>query len=431
MLKTFFIRTYGCQMNELDSELVTGILLKRGLTKVDDEALADLLLYNTCSVRDLAERKILGKLGLMGRGKKKALIGVMGCMVMTQKEKIFKKFPHVDFIIAPHNVKKINAILDEVIDKSLQIPHLSPNDEFSYDYSLVKRENPHKAFVSITRGCNNFCSYCIVPFTRGREISRHYEDIIKECNYLCTQGYQEITLLGQNVNSYGKDHPEWKVNFSQLLELVSQTPIKRIRFLTSNPHDITEELMYTMQNNKKICHFLHFPMQSGSNKILKLMNRKYTKEDYLEKVKKLKQLMPDIKLGTDIIVGFPQETEKDFLETYEAFEEVGFQQGFIFAYSPRKNTKAYDMEETVSKEEKNERLQRLLTLLEKIQIDDKKNMINQSYEVLVDGKFENTLKGKTHTFDKVVFTGPENLLGTLQKVKIENFSHDTLIGKLL
>ena len=424
-MKKFFIRTYGCQMNELDSQLMTGLLEKRGLIQTKQEQDADIIIFNTCSIRDLAERKVMGKLGILSRKKKKALLIVAGCMAQLKQEKLLEKFPYIDYLIGPNNAHQINDILDQVIDKKL---HLDTTPHFSVDYLTAKRDSSIKAYVAIMRGCNNFCSYCVVPYARGREISRPVKDIIQECKNLIDQGYQEITLLGQNVNSYGKNT---NTSFADLLQKIDAIDgLKRLRFLTSNPHDITQDVMYAIRDLPSVCEFLHFPFQSGSNRILQMMNRKYTKEEYLEKAYLLKSIVPNIKLGTDIIVGFPTETSQDFEQTKKVFSSLGFSLAFIFAYSPRKNTAAYKRKDDISLKTKEQRLQELLhtytTMLQKVN----KKMIGSTYEILVERKNkDNLLKGNTRYGDKVIFKGPASLIGTLQNITITDYNHQTLIGK--
>ncbi len=416
-------------MNELDSQLMTGILLKEGHAPCLKEEDADILIYNTCSVRDLAERKVMGKLGIISRRKKRAIIGITGCMAMAKKENLLKKFPYIDFILGTNNISDLSSVLNEIISNKLKINKTDDEGAF-FDYSLAERPSKVKAFVSIIKGCNNFCSYCIVPYTRGKEQSRELSSILEECRSLSAKGFKEITLLGQNVNSYGK---EWNLKFSDLLYQLDKIPgIERIRFLTSHPKDITEDLMFAIRDLPSVCEFVHFPAQSGSSRILKLMNRKYTKEEYLEKVARLKEIIPNATIGTDIIVGFPTETENDFLETLDLFEKVRFSTAFIFAYSPRKNTPAYKWNDDVPKEIKEARLQATMALYHRILGEESVKMLNTTVEVLVerfnkDGEF---LKGKTRSFKKVIFKGGEEMIGKLQNIHLTEYKHETFIGGL-
>ncbi|MBI5346809.1 MAG: tRNA (N6-isopentenyl adenosine(37)-C2)-methylthiotransferase MiaB [Chlamydiae bacterium] len=433
-INTFFIRTYGCQMNENDSEILATQLENRGLKKALVEEKADLLIFNTCSVRDLAERKVLGKIGRMGKAKKRQIIGIAGCMAQSKKEKLLEKFSHVDFLIGTNNISDINKVLDEVLATSTQVSKTEERYETELDYLFAKRDNKLKASVSIIRGCDKFCTYCIVPYTRGREISRPFESILAECQSLAHKGYKEIVLLGQNVNSYGKDFKDQKFLFHDLLyKLDAIKGLERIRFLTSHPVDITLDLMYAIRDLGSVCEYVHFPLQAGSNKILKKMHRIYTKEEYLEKVNLLYKLIPDIALGTDIIVGFPTETDEEFEETYALFKEIKYSQAFIFAYSPRKNTPSYRFTDDVTKEQKGIRLQKMLDLFQTVKNEKNESLKGSIVEVLVEefNLEKNQLKGKTRQWDKVIFFGDKSLLYSLQKVKITAFNHHTLIGELI
>ncbi len=422
-------------MNELDSELMVGQLEKRGLTRVEDETIADLLLFNTCSIRDLAERKVMGKIGQLGRSKtKRSIIGVTGCMAMAKKETIFRKLPHVDFVIGTNNISDLNQVLDEVLDNGKQLIRVDDQFEENLDYLIAKRDDPVKAFVSIIRGCDKFCTYCVVPYTRGQEVSRPPDSIIEECTRLVHQGYKEITLLGQNVNSYGKDKPEWQCLFHDLLYRLDKIPgLERVRFMTSHPVDITLELMQAIRDLPSVCEFVHFPFQAGSNRILKKMHRIYTIEKYKEKVQLLREHAPDVSLGTDIIVGFPTETEEEFQETYDVFKELRFSVAFIFAYSARKGTPAFRWQDDISEEVKNDRLQRLLALHSEFCAEERSALLGSSVEVLVErrNRDEKHLKGRTRCWKNVIFTGDDSLIGTLQTIKVKGFSHQTLIGDIV
>ncbi|CAM0117028.1 tRNA (N6-isopentenyl adenosine(37)-C2)-methylthiotransferase MiaB [Rhabdochlamydiaceae symbiont of Dictyostelium giganteum] len=431
-LNTFFMRTYGCQMNELDSEIMVGLLEKRGLKRVMEEESADLLLFNTCSIRDLAERKVMGKIGKISSKEKKALIGVTGCMAMAKKETLFRKLPHIDFILGTNNISELNLVLDEVLETGRQTIRTDNQFEENLDYLVAKRDDPYKAYVSIIRGCDKFCTYCVVPYTRGQEVSRPLESIVEECKLLVSQGYKEITLLGQNVNSYGKDEPTWNHRFHDLLYHLDKIPgLSRIRFMTSHPVDITVDLMQAIRDLPSVCEFVHFPMQAGSNRILKKMHRIYTIEEYLEKVALLKQIVPGVSLGTDIIVGFPTETDAEFEETYKWVKEVGYSVAFIYAYSARKGTPAFRWKDDISEEVKDERLHRLLSLHQEFSLEESKQMLGKHVEVLVEAvtKDETHLKGRTRCWKKVIFEGPRHLIGSLQQVKVTGFSHQTLVGE--
>lgn len=434
--QTFFVRTYGCQMNELDSEIMIGQLEARGLKRVEDENIADLLLFNTCSIRDLAERKVMGKLGRLGRNlQHDPIIGVTGCMANAKKDSLFKKIPHIDFVLGTNNIHDLNNILDEVIATGKQAIRTDDHFQFELDYINAKRDDKVKAYVSIIRGCDKYCTYCVVPYTRGPEVSRHPDSIVDECRHLVANGYKEITLLGQNVNSYGKDQAEWGVLFHDLLYRIDKIEgLERVRFMTSHPVDITRELMLAIRDLRTLCEFVHFPLQAGSNRILKKMHRIYTVEQYLEKVEMLRSFVPNVALGTDIIVGFPTETEEEFMQTYELLKKLEFSVAFLFAYSPRKGTPAMRWQDDISEEVKQDRLQRLMNLQEEIYSKHRQEILGQEVEILVEKrnfKDDTMLKGRTRCWKNVLFRGEEHMIGTLQKVKIHSYSHQTLIGDLV
>ncbi|MCE5295183.1 MAG: tRNA (N6-isopentenyl adenosine(37)-C2)-methylthiotransferase MiaB [Chlamydiales bacterium] len=435
-VKTFFMRTYGCQMNENDTEVMCGMLEKRGLVRTADEAEADLLLYNTCSIRDLAERKVLGKLGKLGRLKqKRPVIGITGCMANAKKDSLFKKVPHLDFVLGTNNIHELNSVLDEVLITGKQQHRTDMRFEHELDYLSATRQDKVKAYVSIIRGCSKYCTYCVVPYTRGPEVSRDPESIVAECKQLAAQGYKEITLLGQNVNSYGKDKPEWNTLFHDLLcKIDAIDGIERIRFMTSHPVDITRELMQAIRDLPSLCEFVHFPIQAGSDRILNKMHRLYKKEEYLEKVRMLKEIVPNCSLGTDIIVGFPTETEEEFQQTYDVLKELEYSVAFIFSYSPRKGTPAMRWQDDIPEQVKEERLQRLLNLQNEICTKQRQEMLGTNVEVLVEAlsdKESGNLKGRTRCWKNVIFSGDESLVGTLQQVNIHSFSHQTLVGQIV
>lgn len=418
-------------MNELDTEIMRGQLIKRGMREVRDEKEADLLLFNTCSIRDLAERKVMGKIGQLCRSKtKQAIIGVTGCMAMAKKDTLFKKLPHIDFVVGTNNITDLNDAIDEVLENQKKVIKTEDRFEENLDYLVAKRDDNVKAHVSIIRGCDKFCTYCVVPYTRGREVSRPPESIIEEAKKLAGAGYKEITLLGQNVNSYGKDQKDWNCLFHDLIYRLDKVEgIERIRFMTSHPIDITVELMEAIRDCPSACEFVHFPIQAGSSRILKKMHRIYTKEQYFEKVTKLKEIVPNASLGTDIIVGFPTETEEEFLETCQVFEDIRYSVAFIFAYSARKGTPAMRWKDDIPEEVKQERLHRLMEIHERITSEERHSMLGQEVEVLVEGLHKTgKVKGRTRCWKKVVFDGNESMVGTLQKVKVHGFNHQTLLG---
>lgn len=435
-IQTFYLRTYGCQMNELDSEIMHGMLEQRGYVRVQNEKEADLIIYNTCSVRDLAERKVLGTLGKLLKTKKAhQIVGITGCMASAKKEALFNKIDGLDFVLGTNNIHDLNAILDEVCAGKQPAKAIRTEKKFQHElpYDLAKRTDPYRATVSIIRGCNKHCTYCIVPYTRGPEVSRHPHEILDECRRLIDAGYKEITLLGQNVNSYGKDHPEWNMGFHDLLgQIDTVCSTQRIRFLTSHPVDISLELMHAIRDLPSLCEFVHFPLQSGSNRILKKMNRGYTVEEYLQKVHTLRSLVPNVAIGTDIIVGFPTETEEDFQATCTAFKEIGFATAFLFAYSPRKGTPATRWVDGVPTHDKKTRLHQILALYNTVYEASLREFINKDVEVLVEEqnqKDPTLLRGRTRGWHNCVFPGSTALIGTLQRIRIRSLSNQTLIGE--
>lgn len=435
-LKKFYVRTYGCQMNELDSEIMIGQLESRGLVRSQDENDADLLIFNTCAIRDLAERKVMGKLGQIGRNQQAdTLIGVTGCMANAKKDALFQKLPHIDFILGTNNIHDLNNVLDEVLSTGKQTIRTDDHFEHELDYLGAKRDDKITAHISIIRGCDKFCTYCVVPYTRGSEVSRHPDSIVDECRHLVSQGYKEFTLLGQNVNSFGKDKPEWSCLFHDLLYRLDKIPgLERIRFMTSHPVDITKELMEAIRDLKSVCEFVHFPIQSGSNRILKKMHRIYTLEEYLEKVQMLRSIVPNVALGTDIIVGFPTETEEEFMMTYNILKEIEYSVAFLFAYSPRKGTPAMRWTDDIPEEVKEDRLQRLIRLQDGIIAKQRQSLLNSEVEVLVEKrnfKDNSLLKARTRCWKNVLFHGDESLIGTLQRIKIHSYTHQTFLGDLV
>lgn len=435
-LKNFYIRTYGCQMNELDSEVMAGILERRGLERIHDEHAADLLIFNTCSIRDLAERKAMGKVSILGKKRgRDAVIGITGCMANAKKERLLHKLPHVDFVLGTNNIHDLDHVLDEVLVSGKSFVKTDPKFHTEINYIGASRENKIKGFVSIIRGCDKYCTYCVVPYTRGPEVSRHPDEIVEECRRMVDQGYKEIMLLGQNVNSYGKDQPEWRCLFHDLLERIEQIPgIGYVRFMTSHPIDITKELMEAIRDFKSLTEFVHFPMQAGSSRVLKKMHRIYTIEHYLEKVQMLKDHIPNVALGTDIIVGFPTETDEEFEETYRLMKEIEFSVAFLFEYSPRKGTPAMRWKDDVPEKVKGERLARLQELQNEIYTKQRQEMLGKEVEVLVEKTTDrdpNYLKAQTRCWKRIIFPGDASMIGTFQKVKPHSFTHQTLHGELV
>ncbi len=438
MYKKFFIQTFGCQMNEHDSEVMAGLLEERFYIPTKDIKEADFILLNTCCIREKAESKVLSMLGSLKKLKAKKpslIVGVCGCMIQQKNivPKILHACPFVNLMFGTNNMAQLPDYLER-IEKYGQPVYEIVDEDSSADLKLpASREFPFKAFVNIMYGCNNFCTYCIVPYVRGRERSRKKEDIIAEVKELVADGAIEVMLLGQNVDSYGNDFKD-SVSFADLLKEIDDIPgIERIRFMTSHPKDFSLELIDVIKNSKHICHSLHLPVQSGSNEVLKRMNRKYTRERYLEIVHAMREAIPDVALTTDIIVGFPGETEEQFQETVDLVETVGFDNAFSFIYSKRPGTAAEKFEDQIPLEIKKERLQRLNTSLSKWSLYHNKKYEDQNVKVLVEGLSENNdnmLSGRTDTGKTVIFQGDPSLIGKIVNVDITTAQTWVLKGKL-
>lgn len=386
----YYIETWGCQMNEEDSEKLSGMLKSIGYSKTDNLKEAGIIIYNTCCVRENAENKVFGNLGELKHLKKEnpdLIIAICGCMMQQEgmADKILKKFPHVNIIFGTHNAFKFPEYLNRVKTEGVQVKEIYNKETEIVEGIPVDRESSVKAFVTIMYGCNNFCTYCVVPYVRGRERSRKSEDIIKEIKDLVSKGYKEITLLGQNVNSYGKGLEE-DIDFAKLLRKVNEVEgLERVRFMSSHPKDLTKDVILAIKECDKICEQVHLPVQSGSNRILKKMNRNYTKESYLELIDLIKKEIPDVTLTTDIIVGFPGETEEDFLDTLDLVNKVEYDSAFTFIYSRRNNTPADMMLNQVPDEDKHHRFDRLVKSINDSVIKKNKAYENKIVEVLVEG----------------------------------------------
>lgn len=430
--------THGCQMNEHDSEKINWILEKMGFQLCDNFADSDLVLVNTCSVRHSAEDKVYGQLGVLKHlkeAKPDLKCGVCGCMMQRKesREYVKEKFENVDLIFGTNNIWKLpELLLDSYDTGKLQIDIREETKQLNDDLG-ANRLYSYKSYVNIMYGCNNFCTYCIVPYTRGRETSRKPEDIISEIKNLAKNGTLEVTLLGQNVNSYGKTLED-KIRFSDLLYKISDIKgIERIRFMTSHPKDISDDLIYAFRDLKNLSNFLHLPVQAGSSRVLKLMNRNYTKEDYLRKIDKIKSINPDIALCTDLMVGFPGETEEDFLETLDLVKKVEFDTSFTFIYSRREGTKAYNAVDQVPDKVKHDRFQRLIDILYPIQNKKNKAFIGRDVDVLVEDvskKDANKLSGRTEEFKLINFEGNKDLIGKIVKVHVTDANSFNLKGEL-
>lgn len=434
--KKALVITHGCQMNEHDSEKITWLLEKMGYNFVNEVEDADLIILNTCSVRHSAEDKVYGQLGNLKnlKSKKKNIkVAVCGCMMQREESRnyVIEKFPNVDIIFGTNNIWKLPELLkSSYAGKKLSID--IEDNPLSIDDALgANRLYNFKSYVNIMYGCNNFCSYCIVPYTRGRETSRRPHEIIREIEELAKNGTKEVTLLGQNVNSYGKTFDD-KFSFANLLEEINAiNGIERIRFMTSHPKDISDELIYSFKNLDKLCNFLHLPVQAGSSRVLKMMNRKYTKDDYLRKIDKVKNVNPNIALSTDIMVGFPGESEEDFLDTLDLVEKVEYDTAFTFIYSMRENTPAARMDQVPDKV-KHDRFERLLDILYPIQERKNKAFIGRDVDVLVEDfskKDESNVSGRTDEFKLINFKGNKSDIGKILKVKVKDANSFSLVGE--
>ncbi|MBV4425609.1 tRNA (N6-isopentenyl adenosine(37)-C2)-methylthiotransferase MiaB [Clostridium tyrobutyricum] len=435
--KNFFIETWGCQMNEEDSEKLSGMLKSIGYTKTTQKDTADIIIFNTCCVRENAELKVYGNLGMLRKLKKnnpELIIAVCGCMMQQKNmaKDIIKRFPFVDIIFGTHNAYKFPEYLNRVRYGEKSIIEIQNKEDGIVEGIPIDRESNIKGFVTIMYGCNNFCTYCIVPYVRGRERSRLPENIENEIKSMVEKGYKEITLLGQNVNSYGKNlNP--KVSFAQLLRRINNIDgIERIRFMTPHPKDFTDDVIEAIKQCDKICEHIHLPVQSGSTRILKKMNRNYSKEQYLKVVDKIKRSIPNAAITTDIIVGFPGETELDFEETLDLAKKVQYDSAFTFIYSKRKGTPADEMGEQISDDIKHERFNRLVDVINNSSAKNNKLYLGKSEEVLVEGlsKNDNTkLMGRTRTGKLVNFLGNSDNIGKLTNVHINSTNSFSLSGE--
>lgn len=435
--KTFKINTFGCQMNARDSEKLVGILEQIGYLPAADEH-ADFVLYNTCTIRENANLRVYGRLGYAGTVKKKhpgMRIALCGCMMQEQQvvEKIKKSYPFVDLIFGTHNIFQLAELLSKRMGQKRMVTEIWEGTDQIVENLPIERKYSFKSGVNIMFGCNNFCSYCIVPYVRGRERSRDPEEIIKEIKALAADGVVEIMLLGQNVNSYGQSLAD-PITFARLLERIELVEgIERIRFMTSHPKDLSDELIGVMQKSKKICPHLHLPLQSGSSKILKAMNRKYTKEHYLALAEKIKQAVPGISLTTDIIVGFPGETEEDFQETLDVVERVGYDSAFTFIYSKRTGTPAAAMENQIPKEVVKDRFDRLLKRVQEIGASVCGRDLHTIKEVLVEEVNDHNaalVSGRLGNNVLVHFPGDETLIGKIVRVSLDEFKGFYYLGHL-
>ncbi len=435
--KKYFIKTYGCQMNEHDSEVISALLEKLGFERVDNYLDADLVLLNTCSIRENAHNKAFGMLGRLKHlklDKKDLIIGLTGCMAQEASvvDEILRDYKFVNFVCGTHNLNELPSIIDKSIESNKQQIEVYSREGDLYEGLPVVRTNNYKAYVNIIYGCDKFCTYCIVPYTRGRERSREKEDILAEVDELIKDGYKEITLLGQNVNAYGKDLYD-DYNLGDLLEDIALKDIPRVRFMTSHPWDFNDKMIEVIGKYKNIMPSVHLPVQSGSNKILKLMGRRYTRESYLELFHKIKDTVPGVAISTDIIVGFPGETEEDFLETMSLVEECKYDNAFTFIFSVRRGTPAEKIKDNTSLSEKEERLQRLNEVVNKYFLENNQKLVGTVLNVLVEGVSEkkDMYYGYSDTNKLINFTSSKELmLGDLVDVEITSAKTWSLDGKV-
>ncbi len=436
--QTYFIVTYGCQMNAHDSEKLTGTLERMGLKKASAKEEADFVLHNTCCIRDNAERKALGNVTWLKQIKKERpalLIGICGCMVQEpgMAEKLLKQYPFVDIAFGTGNIHRLPELLYKAVTNAQRVIAVPQEQSTLIEGLPIKRDSSFQNYVTIMYGCNNFCTYCIVPYVRGRERSRNPKDILNEIEALQKKGVQEIMLLGQNVNSYGNDN-SFGVTFPQLLHEIGKTGIPRIRFMTSHPKDLSDALIDEMAQNPAVCHHFHLPVQSGSNRILEQMNRRYTREIYLDRVKKLRSAIPDIGISTDLIVAFPGETEEDFEDTLCLSEEVKWDSAFTFIYSPRVGTKAATLPGQIDPETATRRIETLIHQQDKITADIFSSLIGTKVNVLVNGnakRNETELTGKSERNISVNFRGTSDMIGTIVPVEITAANKTTLRGEMI
>ncbi|MDD3383328.1 MAG: tRNA (N6-isopentenyl adenosine(37)-C2)-methylthiotransferase MiaB [Bacilli bacterium] len=436
--KTYCVRTFGCQANERDGEIISGILEEIGYKFESNPEKADLVILNTCAVRENAEEKVFGTMGGLKKIKNDNpdfIFGICGCMVQQDDivEKILKKYPQVDLIFGTHNINNIPALIDNAYFDKARVVEVYSKEGEVYENLPSKRENNLKAWVNIMYGCDKFCTYCIVPYTRGKERSRLMEDILQEVNDLKKSGYKEITLLGQNVNAYGNDL-NLGYNFADLLNEVAKTNIDRIRFTTSHPWNFTKEMINAIANNKNIMPYVHLPLQSGDDDILRKMARRYTIKEYVDLYKEIRNKIEGVCITTDIIVGFPGETLEQFENTLKIVDELKYDGAFTFIYSPRSGTPAAKMKDDVSNKEKHERFNRLLDIVNKHALDRNKEYEGKILKVLVEGPSKrnpNIFSGYSENNKLVNFVGNPNMISKIVKVKIKKAKSFTLEGEAI
>lgn len=434
--KKYHIVTYGCQMNVHESEKLAGIMCSLGYEETAEEREADAIIFNTCCIRENAEERAYGNIGALKglkQERKDLIIAVGGCMTQQSgaAEKLKNTFPFVDIVFGTHNLEDFKRLFEKKLGRKKSVVEVEEKEGCIVEGTPKKRTSYPNAWVNIMYGCNNFCTYCIVPYVRGRERSRRADDIVAECTALVKEGYKEITLLGQNVNSYGKDRADG-VNFADLLRKIAAIEGKfRLRFMTNHPKDLSEDVAYAIRDNDKICRAVHLPVQSGSNRILKAMNRHYTREEYLGKLAFLKKTVPGCAVTTDVMVGFPSETDEDFTDTYELMKQARFHGAFTFIYSPRAGTKAADMPEQVPEKISKQRIAKLIELQSSINKEISEGYLNRLAEVLAEGydKKKDMYFGRDEFGKMIYFTSANNAVGEFVQVRITKANGISLTGK--
>lgn len=429
--------TYGCQMNFSDAERMTGELARIGYEETEDMNEADLIMINTCAVRETAEDKVYGKIGEikgLKRQNPNLILGITGCMAQKEGEKLIKRAPHIDFVLGTNKIQQVVATVQSLENEEARhIVDTAINEAEMPEDMAINRKTALSAWIPIMYGCNNFCTYCIVPYVRGRERSRLPEDIIAEVKEVVAQGFKEVTLLGQNVNSYGKDHK--KATFAELLAMVDEVEgIERVRYMTSHPKDLSDEVIEVIKNSKHICTHFHLPVQYGSDNMLKRMNRVYTVAKYKETVRKIREAIPDCSLTTDLIVGFPGETEEDFQQLMEFIAEIRYDAAYTFIYSKRSGTPAAEMPDQIDDECKHQRLNRLMELQNKISLEINQSLEGKVMEVMVEGPSQNNeavWSGRTSSNKLVLWNHGEEKIGDLINVKITQPQTWVLKGEMI
>ncbi|MBS1834496.1 MAG: tRNA (N6-isopentenyl adenosine(37)-C2)-methylthiotransferase MiaB [Acidobacteria bacterium] len=433
-MKKFYIETFGCQMNVHDSEKVIGTLVTDGYTQVENFEEADLVLYNTCSIRDKAEQKVFTRLQNFRKAGKGKTFGVIGCVAQQEGEKIFEKAPHVSLVAGSASYGKLSQLLVQIEKGDKRVTGLAFDASEAFETPMTRRDNPHRAYITIIEGCDKNCAYCVVPFTRGPERSRTSESIIKEAHEIVAMGYTEVQLLGQNVNSYRDPSPAG-FNFAKILRAVAEVPgMRRVRFTTSHPRDFGKDIVDVIADNPVICNHVHLPVQSGSSRVLEGMLRSYTRDEYMRRIDWMKNCGQDIALTTDIIVGFPGETEADFEETLSLLDTVEYDSVFSFKYSKRPNTPALRLDDHMDEDEKSRRLSILQERQRQIQIRRNAEYVGRVEEVLVEGFNKATGQwigrtGQNKTLNFLHHSGDENLTGTYLQARVTRSGPNSLAGE--